>query len=147
MNQNMLTFIVFNFCKINIAIFFITYRGSWMKFEYRPSLVTCVCYLLLNEFLNILRSVLFCFGCCFIHLYSEKMTANRAERKTKLSKHLLQMKVVVQCYGWDQNFVTETGLTKTSRDDAGTLSLGPVSHQVDRRDGLGAITVSDAGTP
>jgi len=36
------------------------------------------------------------------------------------------------------------GLTKTSRDDAGTPSLGPVSHQVD---GLGAITVSDAGTP
>jgi len=36
------------------------------------------------------------------------------------------------------------GLTKTSRDAAGTPSLGPVSHQVD---GLGAITVSDAGMP
>jgi len=37
------------------------------------------------------------------------------------------------------------GLTKRSRDDAyaGTPSLGPVSHQVD---GLGAVTVSDAGT-
>jgi len=33
------------------------------------------------------------------------------------------------------------------RDDTGTPSLGPVWHQVDRRDGLGAITVSDAGTP
>ena len=39
-----------------------------------------------------------------------------------------------------------TGLTKTSRD-AGTPSLGPVSHQVDRRDSVGTITVSDAGTP
>ena len=35
------------------------------------------------------------------------------------------------------------GLTKTSRD-AGTPSLGPVSHQVD---GLGAITMSDVRMP
>jgi len=44
-------------------------------------------------------------------------------------------------------YVVHADLTKTSRDDAGTPSLGPVSHQVDRRDGLGAITASDAGTP
>ena len=37
------------------------------------------------------------------------------------------------------------GLTKMSRD-TGTPTLGPVSHQVDLRDGLGAITVSDAVT-
>ena len=44
-------------------------------------------------------------------------------------------------------YIVLTGLTKRSRDDAGTPSLGLVSHQVDRRDGLGAITVSDARTP
>ena len=52
---------------------------------------------------------------------------------------------------WDQETLENPfiilGLTKTSRDDAGTPSLGPVSHQLDRHDGLGAITVSDAGTP
>jgi len=36
------------------------------------------------------------------------------------------------------------GVAEGLTGDAGTTSLGPVSHQVD---GLGAITVSDAGTP
>jgi len=31
----------------------------------------------------------------FVILYSDNMTVNPAERKTKLSKHLMQMKVIV----------------------------------------------------
>ena len=63
----------------------------------------------------------------------------------------------VDCFMYDFVFIDNTpwdggerGLTKTSRDAgtaAGTPNLGPVSHQMDRRDGLGAVTVSNAGTP
>jgi len=64
---------------------------------------------------------------------------------TKVTKDgYTQVRIRTDCR---QPFLTSNrlrkGLTKTSRD-AGTPSLGPVSHQVD---GLGAITVSDARTP
>jgi len=73
---------------------------------------------------------------CFIYIYFHWISGNI----------IIVAKVTFKVITFIVDF-SFRGLTKTSRDDDRTPSLGPVSHQVDRRDGLGAITMSDAGTP